>query len=416
MPSSRMPGAVLIIAVLLMTLVSSALGGGDSGRAILERSIAHYSALPAYAAQMEISIVPPAEFAAMGGEMPPSHYDALAARDGRVAFRPKGGMISDPFVQNDSQWFVEIEFLQSYIIKDAVPLAQLLDGEGDSGIPIPGCREFLALSSKSNQSGSFLAAETISRAGAEKVNGVSSHRLELSGGGFEGSVWVADDETPWVTRIRLSPPAPPSDEQNEMMMMQPGLDIAFSGWNAAPNLEDAFVIEINESFTRRDSMPGPEDFAEAAGPGPGTAPGGDQGLVGKSAPATTLPTLDGQEMTLGDLRGKVVELDFWATWCKPCLAALPGMIKTTSKLADRGAVFWTVNQREKTSAIRALLEKNGWSIRVALDLDGKASAAFGVRGIPHTVIIDRNGVVRHVHTGYMPGIETVIGKEIEALL
>ena len=410
-PNFRMaPVLVIVLGLMLGATVVSA--GDDSGREILESAVDHYAKLDAYAARMEINLKLPEEFAAMAGGMEPSHYEAVATRDGRVAFRPQGGMISDPFVQSADQWYVEIGFLKAYVLQDAVPMDQLLDEGGDRGIPVPGCVEFVRLGRKQDEAGSFLATESITDAGSEEVGGVMCRHLELSGAGIEGDVWVTEGATPWVVRILMDPPTPPPGENDGMMMITPALEITYSDWVGDPDLEGAFVIEINEDFTKRDSMPSNEEIAGGGGHGPG----GDHESIGEPAPALSLATLDGGRMNLAELKGQVVVLDFWAVWCKPCLMALPGVIEVTSELADKGVTFYAVNQLDKKDKIRSLLKEKGWDLPVALDTDGSAGQAFGVTGIPHTVIIDREGVIRHVHSGFFPGMEKQLKEEVEALL
>ncbi len=409
--TNRRLAPVLVTALSLVLAANIVCAGDDSGREILEDAVDHYANLGAYAAKMEINLKLPEELAAMAGGMKPSHYEAVTAGDGRVAFRPQGGMINDPFVQSADQWFVEISFMKAYVLMDAVPMDQLLAEEGDGGIPVPGCAEFLRLGRKQDESGSFLAAESITDAGSEEVGGVMCRHLELSGAGIEGEVWVTEGATPWIARILMDPPAPPVGE-NAGMMIMPALEITYSDWDGGPDLEGAFVIEINEDFTKRDSMPSNEEIAGGGGHGPD----GDHDSIGEPAPALSLATLDGGRMSIAELKGQVVVLDFWAVWCKPCLMALPGVIEVTSELADKGVAFYAVNQLDSKDKISSLLKEKGWALPVALDTDGSAGQAFGVSGIPHTVIIDRDGVIRHVHSGFFPGMEKQLKTEVEALL
>lgn len=407
MNSSRMRTLAVAGACLVIALGSVA-QAEDDGRILLERAVAHYADLDAYAAEMVINLELPEEFAAMGGHMEPSRYTAIATDDGRVAFRPLGGMINDPFVQNTEQWYAEISFMKAYILQEAVPLSQLLDEESNSGVPIPGCADFLRFGRSAGEAGSLLAAASIHDAGGEDVGGVACRHLELRDG-VEGEVWVTEGATPWIARIKMAPPKPSGDEGGGMMII-PTMDLTFTSWNGDPELDDAFTIEINKEYTRRDSMPGPDDFHGGGGMSD------DDDFLNKPAPALSLPTLDGGTMNLDDLKGQVVVLDFWAVWCKPCLMALPGVMEVTSELADRGVAFYAVNQRDPVAKIKTLLAEKGWTLPVALDSDGSAGTTFGVQGIPHTVIIDRNGTIRHVHSGYFPGMDKQLRAELEALL
>ena len=143
---------------------------------------------------------------------------------------------------------------------------------------------------------------------------------------------------------------------------------------------------------------------------------GEHDSVGKPAPQATLKSLGGDEFTLASLRGKVVLLDFWATWCGPCVISLPNVTQVAEGFADRDLVFYAVNLREPKERIKKFLGEKGIKPPVATDRWGKVGQSFGVRGIPHSALIDKKGVVRHVHIGFLPGMEKTLKKEIEVLL
>ena len=122
---------------------------------------------------------------------------------------------------------------------------------------------------------------------------------------------------------------------------------------------------------------------------------------GDTAPNFTLARLDGKgNFTLEDYRGKVVVVDFWATWCGPCIASLPTVTSVTKEYADKGVVFVALNLQENPGHVKEFMKKKGWDFPVALDTDGQIANEFGVTGIPHSVIIDKKGVIRDVHVGF----------------
>ncbi len=110
-------------------------------------------------------------------------------------------------------------------------------------------------------------------------------------------------------------------------------------------------------------------------------------------------------------------LDFWATWCGPCVRALPELMKATSAFDEKEVVLVAVNQGEKPKQIKKFLKQKNWeSLSVALDPQSAAGKSFRVEGIPQTVVIDKRGVVRHVHVGFSPDIGSRLKREIQALL
>jgi peroxiredoxin len=139
-------------------------------------------------------------------------------------------------------------------------------------------------------------------------------------------------------------------------------------------------------------------------------------LVGKDAGKFKLPMLGGGAFTLADSLGKVIVLDFWATWCGPCVKSLPGLIEQMSGFPDDKVVFLAVNQAESEEQVQQFLDARELMMPVAFDADGKVARTYGVDGIPHTVVIDRDGKVAFVKTGYETGDEKKIAAAVRKAL
>jgi thiol-disulfide isomerase/thioredoxin len=130
---------------------------------------------------------------------------------------------------------------------------------------------------------------------------------------------------------------------------------------------------------------------------------------GDAAPAIALPRIGaggalGAPVTLAESRGKIVVIDFWATWCKPCLAAMPKLDQLTRANPDIAVIAVNLDD---AAAARALFEQRRYAMMLVAD-DGDASERFGVSSIPHTVVIDRHGVVREVVRGSGADLASVI--------
>ncbi|MFP3897081.1 MAG: redoxin domain-containing protein [Anaerolineales bacterium] len=113
----------------------------------------------------------------------------------------------------------------------------------------------------------------------------------------------------------------------------------------------------------------------------------------------TLQSLGGEEVSLSDFRGQVVMLNFWASWCGPCRIEIPHMIELYNEKRDQGFEIVAVNLREDADRVEDFSQELGMAFPILLDKNGQIGAAYHVRGIPTSIFIDEEGVIRHVHMG-----------------
>ena len=147
--------------------------------------------------------------------------------------------------------------------------------------------------------------------------------------------------------------------------------------------------------------------------------GGEQSSVWALEEGSLLPELKTQalEGSLPDIKGKVLLLDFWASWCGPCKQSFPELEKIYSEYKSRGVVVLAVNEDDDVSAMKVFLEKNKVSFPVVRDREHSLISKVGAESMPTSLLIDGMGRVRHIHTGFR-GEETVlqIKSELDALL
>jgi thiol-disulfide isomerase/thioredoxin len=148
----------------------------------------------------------------------------------------------------------------------------------------------------------------------------------------------------------------------------------------------------------------------------GEADGKSSPLVGQVAFPFKTPMLDGPDYDLAAHKGKIVVLDFWATWCGPCMQTAPLFEEVMSGFAGRDVELIGVNLEEQPAQIKSMLERHKLKFRVALDRDGGIAARYAVTAIPQTVVIDRDGNIVRLFVGGGKKTADALRKTIEELL
>ena len=283
---------------------------------------------------------------------------------------------------------------------------------------------------------SLLDAKDVALIGEETINGKPALHLAVRDELLACELWVQKGNEPWLLRYR---PKLGYIDQESMSIEFFGGDIwleveSFS--REAP--KDAFALVATKNSRRVDDlgvgiMEEQERYAaeseelmaeegEVMGavaledaPAPERRDEKPHPTVGKPAPDVQWTLLDGTSHKLADLKGKVVVLDFWATWCKPCIQGLPKISAIAKSYADQGVVFVACDLEESKSGVAAFLAKKKFEFPCAI-VNQKFAKPFGVGGIPHTVMIGKDGVIQKVHIGYGPGQEKIFEADLRELL
>lgn len=122
-------------------------------------------------------------------------------------------------------------------------------------------------------------------------------------------------------------------------------------------------------------------------------------LIGRQAPPFTVTLFDGNKLSLDELRGKAVFLNFWASWCPPCRAEARDLEAAWQKSKDSDVVFLGVNIQDAEADARAFLREFNITYPNGRDLNGKVAVDYGVWGIPETFFIDPQGRITYKHVG-----------------
>jgi peroxiredoxin len=141
-----------------------------------------------------------------------------------------------------------------------------------------------------------------------------------------------------------------------------------------------------------------------------------QTLQAAVAPDFTLKALDGTNLRLAEQRGEIILINFWASWCGPCIQEMPQLDKLAQKYQSLGVQVWGINVENDSTAAKAYLSKVAVGFPILFDLENQVSKAYQVEAMPTTVILDKDGQVRTVHRGYKPGYEKKYEDDIKKLL
>jgi peroxiredoxin len=137
---------------------------------------------------------------------------------------------------------------------------------------------------------------------------------------------------------------------------------------------------------------------------------------GDLAPGLRLQAGDGKVVSLSDYKGRVVLIDFWASWCGPCRLAFPAINDLHVELRDRGFEAIAINLDEQRKDADRFLADRPHALTVLFDPKGGSATSFGLGGMPSSFVVDREGRVRFAHTGFTPATLNEYRREILLLL
>lgn len=228
--------------------------------------------------------------------------------------------------------------------------------------------------------------------GEEVIDGFSCHRVRVLRSDGSTDLWFEADQTAML--IRMVPDL--SQTSDRIKKKNPGFQ----------KLEVTLDLRwerVEESASDR--------FAFVP------TRGGPSSLLGKTAPAVKLKLLDGEEVPIARHRRKdIVILEFWTTWCKPCIRAVPETIEVVESYREKGVVLYPINQRESPNRVRSFMKVHRWNVPMAMDSNGITSRRYAVNTIPRTVLIGKDGKIKTIYTGFSRNIKKRLEQELDTLL
>tara|TARA_R110002049_G_scaffold4601_5_gene32789 strand:+ start:1092955 stop:1094292 length:1338 start_codon:yes stop_codon:yes gene_type:complete len=242
--------------------------------------------------------------------------------------------------------------------------------------------------------GAMKSVEVVDRAKFRgKVPSIHLHGVQDDGVSWD--FWMTQDEEPKPLRllVDLTQMLAATNQVAMPAGYQYQLRFDFLAWRMTGKVDDGlFHFKPSKDATKYDSL---AHYYESVADDVTEHP-----LLGKDAPDFSGLTLEEEKVSSKKLDGKVVVLDFWATWCEPCLTAMPVMAEVTKKYKSKDVVFYAVNVGEEPSHVRGFLSQQGWGTNVLLDPQGEIAKAFSANAIPLTLVIGKSGKVESAHVGF----------------
>jgi thiol-disulfide isomerase/thioredoxin len=305
-----------------------------------------------------------------------------------------------------------VAVIKKYVVGDAPAAiedvfkdqsAALLSG----GVGI-GAAFFHALLSDDPYKGLTEGVTESSDLGAEDVDGHECRHLHFEEGEFGWDAWIQTGTPPLIPKVAFQFSKFPGSGGQPVPDLKLSIVFNLHDWDLDPKFsENEFAFAAPDDWEKTDNLFGRTTSKKKA-PSP---------LLGKAAPDFQLDKLGGGTGGLEAHRDKeVVILDFWATWCPPCIEGLPIVAKVAAKYRDQGVVLYAVNEGESAKEVEPFLAEQKLDLPVVFDSEGSVGDLYRVSGIPQTVVIGKDGKVQVVHVGFREDLEERLSGELEDVL
>jgi peroxiredoxin len=333
-------------------------------------------------------------------------------RPNRLALIVDEGVMGMTVVSDGKQLIQYLPMMKRYVVKEApadfagitdvgAPMSVTMLGMSGVVIPTSGEEFFKGLTAGVTKS-EYLGQEKV---GDSKTGEVLCHHCRFIQEDFDWDIWIEVGKRPVVHKVQPDLTKQLAQAGAQLEDVKLSYVVSLTNWNVAPKF-----TEGDFSFTPPAGAQKVETMLEAPEEPP-------HPLLGQPAPPFTTTDVEGKPIDLKASLGKnVILLDFWATWCGPCVKAMPEVEEVAKKFKDKGLVFYAVNVGEDAATIKEFLTSAKLEPTVAMDANNEISELYKVNGIPQTVLIGKDGKVQVVHVGYNSQLGKLMTKEIEALL
>jgi peroxiredoxin len=329
------------------------------------------------------------------------------ARPNRLAMIVDEGVMGLTVISDGKQLVQYLPMMKRYVVKEApadfagvsdigAPISITMLGMAGEVIPTSGDEFYKVLTAGVTES-EYL--------GQEKVGEVECHHCRFVQEDFDWDIWIEVGERPVAHKVQPDLTKQLAGAGARFEGAKLSYAVTLSDWNVSPEFTEA-----DFTFTPPNGAQKVEALLEMAEEPP-------HALLGQPAPPFATTDVEGHPIDLKKHLGKnVILLDFWATWCGPCVEAMPQVDAVAKKFADKGLVFYAVNAGEEAAAIKAFLAMAKLEVPVAMDTNNEIAQSYLVEGIPQTLLIGKDGKVQVVHVGFSGQLGKLLTKEIEDLL
>ena len=380
-----------------------------TAESVLRRTAEYYKKIKSFAVDIERE-------QKIGPNSMKNSLAVVVERPNKLAIHGKGAGLGIDVVSDGKTLSVSIPAVKRYTQGKAP--ASLSDPSGDAmiqGVVMASLQGtmLVELTAADPYKALMDGVKTSTYVGGEVVDGARTHHVKCTQDQFDWEVWVAAEGDPLLRRVVLDMTKSAAKTPVAAQLKGQKLEHVqtFKGWKVDTALDaKTFTFEPPSGFEKAESLM--EALTGGSGRRQASSP-----LVGKPAPAISLKLLDKGEFRLTDHRDKdIVMLDFWATWCGPCVQELPLLAQVAESYKGKGVAFFAINLRETPEQIRKFQDDKKLKFTVAMDTDGAVGTAYSAEAIPMLVLVDKKGVIQSVHVGYNPAIKATLEKELDALL
>jgi peroxiredoxin len=334
-----------------------------------------------------------------------SAYLLSVARPDRLALRLQDGDNGVSLVTDGQQFWRGVPGLKKYVVSESpASVSEVFKDKSAAlmGMGIGGAF-FDALLSEHVYDRLMEKVTGSHSLGIEKIGGDDCQHLRFDQSEYDGDVWIETGAHPFIRKVAFQIKKLPGGGGQETPDIKLSLSYQFHDWNLNKKFsEETFAFSAPEGWDKVDDL-----SEETEPPHP---------LLGKPAPEFQLEKRGGGTVESKEFQHKVVILDFWATWCPPCVKALPTIAKVAEEYRDRGVLFYAVDLGETPDEVEKFLTEQKLDIPVVFDTDTAVAKLYQVAGIPQTVLIGKDGTVQVVHVGLMPNLEKLLSDELDDLV